>query len=373
MFLPHSRNLRTLRTLRNLRTFDSVGIIACVAYVKIVLIGNGVVQIGKTIADVGEFGLIQSITHDLIYRPELVKLGAGDDGAVYTVPTGYDQVISTDTMVEGIHFLEKTMHPYDVGYKLCASNFSDMAAMGAEPIGFVISAALPASLSCDWVELCYMGIRHCCEEYRVNLLGGDVTGSPKGIILTGTVVGMVPEDQAVKRSGAKVGDLVFVTGTIGDSAAGLAALMKGNAREYPLLVSHHRRPKPQIALGTLLREAGASSLNDISDGLSREANEIAKASGVVLEIVEDKIPLCLETKWLGKELRKNPYLWAWNGGEDYQLVGTISLENYEKVRDNKDITLIGQVVEASDTPGVYAVSHGKKVKVAAHGYDHFNK
>lgn len=332
-----------------------------------------VVQIGKTIADVGEFGLIQSITHDLIYRPELVKLGAGDDGAVYTVPEGYDQVISTDTMVEGIHFLDTTMGPYDVGYKLCASNFSDMAAMGAEPIGFVISAALPASLDCDWVEACYMGIRHCCEEYRVNLLGGDVTGSPKGIILTGTVVGMVPCDQAVKRSGAQVGDLVFVTGTIGDSAAGLAALMAGKSKEYPLLVSHHQRPNPQIALGTLLREAGASSLNDISDGLSREANEIAKASGVVMGIVEERIPLCPETKQLAKERKENPFLWAWNGGEDYQLVGTISPENYEKVQDNDSITVIGRVLESSDNPGIFAVSQEKKVRVAAHGYDHFNK
>ena len=218
-----------------------------------------------------------------------------------------------------------------------------------------------------------MGIRHCCEEYRVNLLGGDVTGSPKGIILTGTVVGMVPCDQAVKRSGAQVGDLVFVTGTIGDSAAGLAALMAGKSKEYPLLVSHHQRPNPQIALGTLLREAGATSLNDISDGLSREANEIAKASGVVMGIVEELIPLCLETKQLAKERKKNPFLWAWNGGEDYQLVGTISPENYEKGQDNDSITVIGRVLESSDNPGIFAVSQGKNVRVAAHGYDHFNK
>ncbi len=327
----------------------------------------------KTIKDIGEFGLIQSFTHDLIYRPELVKLGAGDDGAVYTIPSGYDQVISTDTMVEGIHFLSKTMTPWDVGYKLCASNFSDMAAMGAEAVGFVISAALPEDLPVDWVTACYEGIRACCETYRVNLLGGDVTGSPKGVILTGTVVGMVPCDQAVKRSGAQVGDLVFVTHTIGDSAAGLAAILAGKGKKYPKLMTAHQRPEPQISLGTLLREAGVTSLNDISDGLSREANEIAKASGVCLEIQEEKIPLSEEACLLGNELKKNPLLWAWNGGEDYQLVGTISPAHHETVKDNPAITVIGQVVEPSNTPGVYVVRGNQKVKVAAHGYDHFCK
>ena len=144
----------------------------------------------ETVKDVGEFGLIDRIAKDLIYRPELVVIDSGDDGAVYRVPAGYDQVISTDTMVEGIHFIKKTMRPSDVGYKLCASNFSDMAAMGADAIGFVISAALPEQLPVSWVESLYEGIRECCASYRVNLLGGDVTGSPSGVILTGTVVGM---------------------------------------------------------------------------------------------------------------------------------------------------------------------------------------
>lgn len=328
---------------------------------------------GKTIADMGEFGLIRSVTHDLIYRPELVKVGAGDDGAVYTVPEGYDQVISTDTMVEGIHFNEKTMTPYDVGYKLCASNFSDMAAMGAEAIGFVISAALPGDLPYDWVSSCYEGIRACCKKYRVNLLGGDVTGSPKGIILTGTVVGMVPCDTAVKRSGAQVGDLVFVTDTIGDSAAGLEALLSGKGKDYPQVVMRHQRPEPQISLGKMLREAGATSLNDISDGLSRELTEIAKASGVVIEVEESRIPLSEEACQLGQDIGKNPLSWAFNGGEDYELVGTISPSSYEKIKGNKKVTIIGQVVEVSLDPYVYTMGQAGRLKLAVCGYDHFEK
>ena len=152
----------------------------------------------KTVKDTGEFGCLRKITHGFINRPEWVKLGSGDDCAVYTVPDGMDELISTDTMVEGIHFTAETMGPCDVGFKLCTSNFSDVAAMGGRPCGFVISAGLPENLPLAWLEACYDGIREACRRYGVNLLGGDITGSPGGIILTGTVTGMVPADTAVK-------------------------------------------------------------------------------------------------------------------------------------------------------------------------------
>lgn len=325
----------------------------------------------ETIKDVGEFGLIDRIAKDLIYRPELVVIGSGDDGAVYRVPSGYDQVISTDTMVEGIHFIKKTMHPSDVGYKLCASNFSDMAAMGAEAIGFVISAALPEDLLVSWVESLYEGIRACCSSYRVNLLGGDVTGSPCGVILTGTVVGMVPKGRAVTRSGARFGDLVFATETLGDSAAGLSALLAGLSEEYPSLCERHQRPRPQIKLGSALRAAGATSLNDVSDGLSSEINEIAKASQVEIELFREKIPISAEAAKLGAYLAKDPVDWALTGGEDYELIGTISEENFRKLDSSLPISVIGQVVKAG-RGCVYLSDRGKRQKLAAKGYDHFS-
>lgn len=324
----------------------------------------------ETIKDVGEFGLIDRIAKDLIYRPELVVIGSGDDGAVYRVPSGYDQVISTDTMVERIHFIKKTMHPSDVGYKLCASNFSDMAAMGAEAIGFVISAALPENLPVSWVESLYEGIRACCSSYRVNLLGGDVTGSPCGVILTGTVVGMVPKGRALTRSGARAGDLVFATETLGDSAAGLSALLAELSEEYPSLCERHQRPCPQIRLGSALREAGATSLNDVSDGLSSEINEIAKASQVEIELFREKIPISAEAAKLGAYLAKDPVDWALTGGEDYELIGTISEENFRKLDPSLPISVIGQVVKAGGGC-VYLSDRGKRKKLAAKGYDHF--
>lgn len=322
--------------------------------------------------DVGEFGLIRRIMHDFIFRPELLVVGPGDDGAVYRTPGGYDQVISTDTMVEGIHFTRKTMSPFDVGYHLTASNFSDMAAMGAEAVGFVLSIALPGDLPLSWVDRFYDGLRACCGKYRVNLLGGDVTGSTKGLILTGTVTGMVPEGKAVTRSGARQGDIIFVTGTAGDSAAGLYALLHDMGEEWPSLTVRHQRPEPQIPLGILLRKAGAHALNDISDGLSREWNEIAKASGVELEIELEKVPLSEAVRALAEKVHRDPLAWALNGGEDYQLTGTISPSDFDTIKKEMPITPVGRVVKKPGT-GVYVWRHGQRRLLQAKGFDHFEK
>ena len=324
----------------------------------------------ETVTDIGEFGCIRRILQNLIYRPESVKLGAGDDGAVYVTPSGYDQVISTDTMVEGIHFTRETMRFSDVGYRICSVNFSDMAAMGAEPVAFVLSLALPRNFAIDDLENCYHGIRKCCRKYRVNLLGGDMTASWKGVILTGTVIGIVPSDMAVKRSGANPGDVVFVTGTVGDSAAGLAAIRHQWDAEFPNLTKRHRRPDAQIELGKILREAGATSLNDISDGLSQELNEIAAASGVGIDLDRDKIPLSQEAVQLGTRLHTDPVEWALDGGEDYELTGTIPPKDWEKIKDKWPVTEIGSVHEKG-AGRVFIKSKNNKVLLIPKGYDHF--
>lgn len=324
----------------------------------------------KTVTDIGEFGCIRHILKDFIYRPESVKLGAGDDGAVYVTPPGYDQVISTDTMVEGIHFTKETMSFSDVGYRICAVNFSDMAAMGAEPVAFVLSLALPKDLLLEDLENCYHGIRECCRKYSVNLLGGDMTASLGGVILTGTVVGIVPSDRAVKRSGAQVGDVVFVTETVGDSAAGLAAILHQCDTDFPSLTKRHRRPEAQIQLGKMLREAGVTSLNDVSDGLSQELNEIAAASKVIINLDKDKIPLSEETIRLGKRLGTDPLNWAFTGGEDYELAGTMSRKNWEKIKRSHLVTKIGTVCDKGSGQ-VFIKSKNETVLMIPKGYDHF--
>lgn len=324
----------------------------------------------KTVTDIGEFDCIRRILKDFIYRPESVKLGAGDDGAVYVTPPGYDQVISTDTMVEGIHFTKETMSFSDVGYRICTVNFSDMAAMGAEPVALVLSLALPKDLPLEDLENCYHGIRECCRKYSVNLLGGDMTASLGGVILTGTVVGIVPSDRAVKRSGAQVGDVVFVTETVGDSAAGLVAILHQCDTDFPSLTRRHRRPEAQIQLGKILREAGATSLNDISDGLSQELNEIAAASRVIINLDKDKIPLSEETIRLGKRLGTDPLNWAFTGGEDYELAGTMSRKNWEKIKGSRPVTEIGIVCDKG-AGQVFIKSKNETVLMIPKGYDHF--
>lgn len=324
----------------------------------------------ETVRDAGEFGCIDRICHDLLFRPGLVKLGAGDDGAVYRAPAGMDQVISTDTLVEGIHFLAETMAAEDVGWKLCVANFSDMAAMGAEPAVFVISAALPDTLPLSWLTRCYDGIREACRAYRVNLVGGDITGSRQGVVLTGTVVGFVPEDRAVTRGDARAGDLLALTGTVGDSAAGLDALLSGEADRFPEIVKKHQRPVPQISAAKILREAGVHALDDITDGLASEANEIAIASGMDLEIDAARVPVSEETNRAAARFQKSPLAYALRGGEDYQLLAAGTAETFAAAAKKIPLTVIGKVT--GEGGKAYLIREGVRELLPRNGYDHFN-
>lgn len=326
---------------------------------------------GETVRDAGEFGCIERVCHDLLYRPELVRTGAGDDGAVYVSPPGMDQVISTDTMVEGIHFLRETMDAPDVGWKLCVSNFSDMAAMGAEPVQFVVAASLPDTLPLRWLSGCYDGIREACRAYGVNLLGGDTTGSRQGVVLTGTVIGIVPECRAVLRSGVREGDLLAVTGTLGDSAAGLDAIFRGQADRYPRLSVRHRRPVPQIRAAKILREAGVHALDDITDGLASEAHEIARASGMDLLLRGGAVPLSDELRGAAAAFGKDPLAYALFGGEDYQLLAAGSRECFETAAKEVPLTVIGRVLGRGG--GVYIEKDTGREWLPRGGYDHFKE
>lgn len=322
-------------------------------------------------ASAGEFGCIDAVCRDLLYRPELVKLGAGDDGAVYVSPPGTDQVISTDTMVEGLHFTAETMGPADVGWKLCTANFSDMAAMGAEPAQLVVSAALPETLPLAWLTACYDGLRAACRRYRVNLLGGDMTGSKQGVVLTAAVVGFVPAGQAVPRSGAAEGDLLVLTGTVGDSAAGLEAIFRGRAGDFPALAERHRRPVPHVEAGRVLREAGFRALDDITDGLASEANEVARASRRDLLIDAARIPLSDEARRAGEAFGIDPLRWALTGGEDYALLAAGPAEAVRRAAERIPLTVIGR----AGGPGgrVWLRRDGETRLLPRIGYDHFRK
>lgn len=320
--------------------------------------------------DLGEFSFIDKINKNTIFNND-IKIGIGDDCAVYTTQDHFDQLITTDTMVENVHFSFDLMSAEDIGYRLCAANFSDIAAMGGNPKHLVLAVAaykdMPVNVLCN----IYEGVKLLAEKYKVNIIGGDTTSTSGPLILTMTVIGEVIKDRFIARSTAQEGDLIGVTNTLGSSLVGLEVLSLG-IDNYNFSKQVYRRPEPQIKMGKFLAEHGASSLNDISDGLASELNEIAVASHCELLVYKDKIPLHTETFMWSDKNKKSPYDYALFGGEDYQLLFTISKENYKKISQQKDISIIGEVLKAKvDKPKVYLKENENIISLAKKGYEHF--
>lgn len=321
--------------------------------------------------DVGEFNFIHSIQDNTIYDPATVVNGIGDDCAVYKSSIGYDQLISTDTMVEGIHFSFHYMMPYDVGYRLMTANLSDIAAMGGIPRQVVLSVAAEEYVDTDILQDIYRGIKDQCCRFGVNLIGGDTVRIKGPMVWTITIIGEVPFGQSVLRSGAKVGDIVGVTNYVGYAATGLAVLTH-SLQGYPMTTIGHQRPNPQIEFGIQLRELGIHSMNDISDGLSSELWEIAQASQVAIIIDEARVPLHEETHKLAAYLQTNPVDYALYGGEDFQLVFTAPKSLESSLQDLDGITIIGEVIEG--TPSVQAITKDKTIRTLdGKGYNHFHE
>jgi thiamine-monophosphate kinase len=327
----------------------------------------------QAIKELGEFGLIDRIKEDTINDTATVVQGIGDDAAVLLPTIRHLQLISTDMLVEDVHFDLATTTPWQLGYKAIAVNLSDIAAMGGIPRHIVISLAMPKDAGFDFVDNLYKGMKEICREFKVNIVGGDTVSSPHGVIINVAVLGEVEPGRLTKRSGARPGDIVAVTGTLGDSACGLELLGKKDWEErdfaWPLVTSH-LTPRPKVQAGQTLAQIGVSSMNDISDGLSSEANEIAAASKVGLRVYKKAIPLsdCLKqaADWLGK----SPLHYALYGGEDYQLIFTISPEKSNALQEaGLGLSTIGEVTER---PAVVLVDNdGTEEKLEPKGYNHF--
>ena len=321
------------------------------------------------ITSTDEFALINKLTQHSIYNPTYVKVGVGDDCAVYDTPCDVDQLVSTDMMVEGIHFSESTTAPFDVGYRLGAANISDIAAMGGTPRHMVVSIAVPKGRHTSYVEEVYQGLHDICAEYRVNIIGGDTVSTEGPFVISATVFGDVPTNRSVLRSGAQDGDAVFITNYLGLSYVGLHSLLEGS-EDYPVSRSVHQRPIPHIECGIIARDLGATSMNDISDGLSSELNEIAKASQVTIFIDESALPIHPEVQAYCKSHQMSPYLPMWTGGEDFQLVGTIPAEMAEHL-PTETFTIIGHV--KAGNAQVLVDRDGQWIKVQPKGYNHLDK
>lgn len=331
--------------------------------------------IEKTLKDIGEFGLIKKIrTWNAVSRPEVVR-SIGDDVAVIDIGTKA-LLITTDILIEDIHFERSWIAPYDLGKKALAVNLSDLAAMGGTPKYFLVSIGLPKTLPLSFISLLYRGLKEEAKRFQVDLIGGDTSRSPK-IIINICLIGEGRMGNLLFRNGARVGDDLYVSGTLGDAALGLKILQDKRLTKKPNgLIAKHLSPIPRIELGqALARDHVASSMIDISDGLLHDISHILEESRVGARIWEDSIPLSdLYRRWIGR-YSKAPYRIALSGGEDYELLFTASPKKRTKISSisrslNIPITCVGQILYEKE--GVQLIGRdSKEIPLNRLGFDHF--
>lgn len=321
-----------------------------------------------------EFSLIKSIRQASYRRPELQK-GIGDDAAIFQVKE--EQIVAAvDTFVDGIHFTKETLTAEQIGRRLLAVNLSDMAAMGATPLFYLVSIVIPKHATRSFIEKIFSGMDALAKQYKIDLIGGD-TVSGKELVISLTILGSVPEGKARLRSEARAGDIVFVTGTLGDAAAGLELLLTNDQTlpeiDQQYLIKRHQEPRPQISFAKALRPLQRLALNDISDGIANELHEIAEASQVQITIDDEKLPLSPALQHYSEEKQKQ---FAYFGGEDFELVGTVSQADFSLIqaigeRLSIKITEIGTVsYNDKGIEKVWLKKLGKLTPLEKHGYVH---
>ena len=317
-------------------------------------------------ASKGEFGFIDIIKQQFDVPPGMI--GIGDDCAV--IPSGDSELIySTDMLMEGVHFLRDAASPEDIGWKSLAVNLSDIAAMGGIPIATFLSIALPKDVQGEWAERFIAGYAELSRKFNVALLGGDTTSSLRDIAINVGVLGRAPLGKSVKRSGAIVGQGIYVTGNLGDSAGGLQAILNSweKTPEVKPLIQSHIKPMPRIEEGQALMNTGIlGAMMDISDGIASDLRHILKASGVGAEVHLDKIPMSDKLKWACEKYGKNAYALAVGGGEDYELLFTAPANIEDLVAF--PIYRIGEIVPGNS---LMWMENGYTVDFDVQGFNHF--
>ena len=337
-----------------------------------------------SISELGEFGLIDRLTRDIQIKNNSTIKGVGDDAAI--LEYGEKQiVVSSDLLTEGIHFNLMYVPLKHLGYKAVIVNLSDVCAMNAIPKQIVVSIAVSGKFSVEAVEELYTGINMACEKYGVDLVGGDTTSSLTGLTISITVLGEVEKENVVLRGGAKANDLLCVTGDLGGAYMGLQLLerenevYKVNPNMQPQLLGYdyilqrqlHPEARADIVLAFQKLGIKPTSMIDISDGLSSEIHHLCKNSGLGCSLYEEKVPLDFQTKKMAEEMNINPLVAALNGGEDYELLFTLDLKDYDKIKNDPDFTIIGHITEAAE--GVNLITGaGSAIPLVAQGWVHGN-
>jgi len=335
------------------------------------------------LSKLGEFGLIERIKSNFSVSQPSTLLGIGDDAAV--IEGGENPIlISTDMLVEGIHFDLSYMPLQHLGYKSVAVNVSDIAAMNGIPEQITISIAISNRFSIEAVDALFDGVRTACINYKVDLIGGDTTSSASGLVISITAIGRASKEKIVKRSGAQINDIICVTGDLGAAYMGLQVLerekqvflsnpeMQPDIEKYEYLVGRQLRPEARMDIIHELKDKDClpTSMIDVSDGLASELLHLGKQSGVGIKIFEDKVPIDHGTYETAIEFNLDPITCALNGGEDYELLFTIKPADYEKVKNHPDIHFIGHI-HNDPSQHVMVTKQETMVPITAQGWKHF--
>lgn len=336
------------------------------------------------IASLGEFGLIDHLTKNIDIKNASTLLGVGDDGAVID-HFGRQTVVSSDLLIEGIHFDLSYTPLKHLGYKSVIVNLSDIYAMNAVPTQIVLNIGFSNRFSLEALDEFYAGVYAACDAYNVDLIGGDTSSSQKGFIISVTAIGEVAPNNFVKRSGAQVNDLICVSGELGGAFLGLTLLEREkrifeetgaqpDLEGQSQIVGRLLKPEARKDIVEYFSEAGIvpTSMIDISDGLSSDILHLCKASQTGCVLYEDKFPFNEEAKAFAYKLEIDPTACALSGGEDYELLFTVPQSDYEKVKTNPSISIIGYI--APENEGKHLITRaGNKHELIAQGWNHQKK
>ena len=334
--------------------------------------------------DLGEFGLIERLTKKIKLFNENTLLGPGDDAAI--INSSKEILVSSDILVEGIHFDMAFTPLKHLGYKSVIVNISDIYAMNGNPKQITVGLAISSKYTLEAIEEFYDGILLACEKYKVDVIGGDITSCINGLTISITAIGEAMKKEIVKRSGAKENDLLITTGDLGGAYMGLNVLQrekevwKSNPNMQPELDNYNyileRQLKPEARRDVIefLKKCNVipTSMIDISDGLASEVFHICTSSSVGCQLYEEKIPIDPQTYQTSMDFNTNPTVSALNGGEDYELLFTINQKDYEKIKNDPNLTVIGHITKKSQ--GINLIGNGNtSTPLQAQGWNHFNK
>ncbi|MFO7828168.1 MAG: thiamine-phosphate kinase [Bacteroidales bacterium] len=337
------------------------------------------------ISELGEFGLIDHITKDIKLKHKNTLKGVGDDAAVIEYGN-ICSVITTDLLIEGIHFNLVYTPLRHLGYKAVVVNLSDIYAMNATPKQITVSLAISKKFAVNHIEEIYEGIKLACENYHIDLVGGDTSSSLTGLAISITAIGEAKKEDIIYRGSAKNTDVVCVTGNLGGAYMGLQLLEREkeifNANPgtqpklegYDYILQRQLKPEARKDIIELFKELKIkpTAMIDISDGLSSEILHICKNSDVGCKIFQDKIPIDLNTEKMAKEFNLEPLIAALNGGEDYELLFTIDINDLEKIKGHPLIHPIGHIAD-KETGAVLITSSGQSIPLQAQGWNPLKK